>query len=300
MRLLFLAILAMPLAGCGGDQSAYNAGFENAAADETDGNAADSAIVEEPKIWCEVIEERVTEEECQDFQALKDEVRPSPSAVDVPEPMVRDRAYTVTLVIDRSLPPQPPEPLPTGEGNGLATENAVDSMGENAMDAGVADNAVTENASEPADLPPTANEVVAGLPGSDHPFQAKVGRYMSADLIGSGFAIRRLSPSDPLQEIPRGDQGQWKWEVIPQKGGRLELTVNTQAFGVVNGKRKPLGGASTTKSVEVDVSWGDWFRDLLGSIPGMIGLVTAIVVALGALVAAALKLRRDWRHRDKE
>jgi hypothetical protein len=158
----------------------------------------------------------------------------------------------------------------------------------------------SENATDMGEATPSANEVVAALPGADVEFQAKVGRYMSATLDGSGFIIRPLSPQDPLQEVPRGGQARWEWEVVPQKGGDLRLTVTTQAFGIVNGVRKPLGNASTSKSVEVEVSIPDKLHDMLGGVPAWIGLLTGILVAIGAALAAGLKIRKSWRDRDKE
>lgn len=296
MRALALVPILLMIGACSSNEAAENAMNVDETI-ETGVNAADE-VTAAPTIFCPIIEDRATQDECDDFNALNADVRPGPSALDIPQKMVRGRAYTVTLVIDRPLAeaPPPPPPPPTED----MSANAVDEVSdENVVDTVTDENAVAEYAVEPGETPPSANEVVANLPGADVAFQARVGRYMSAELEGLGFAIRPLSPQDPLQEVPRGGQGRWEWEVIPQKGGELQLTVKTQAFGIVNGKRKALGGASTSKSVDVKVSWGDRLRDLLGGIPGWIALITAILAAVGGALAAWLKIRKSWRDRDK-
>lgn len=148
-----------------------------------------------------------------------------------------------------------------------------------------------------ADAPPTANEVVATLPGEDTTFQPQVGRYMTAELTGSGFSIKLMSPAEPMQVIPQGGQGRWQWEVSPTMGGQRRLTVKTQAVGIVDGKPVALGNGDSEHEVAVKVSWPDRIWDAIVAAPAWIKAVTAILVALGALIAAWVPIRKWLKSR---
>ncbi len=186
MRILALSpLLLLGLAGCGSNESLT----ENAS--EVTENGADTTVDTRPKIFCDVIGERTTEEDCEDLRALQMDVRPAPAALDAPAAMTRGKPYEVTLVVDRPEPPAPPPPPPPPPPP-EPDDNAVNLV-DNAVAPEPGDRSSENAVGEPM---PTANEVVAELPGEDHPFRANVGRYMVATLTGSGFAIKLISPED--------------------------------------------------------------------------------------------------------
>jgi hypothetical protein len=217
-----------------------------------------------PRVKCDVIEEMVTEEDCEDAETLAEDVKPGAAALDVPDPMTRGRPSQVTLVIDR---------------RSLAAIHQIETAGKPA----------TEGAAE------TPNQVAGGLPGKDYAFASGVGRFMTASLAGQGFKIRLLSPEDPLQEIARDGQGIWIWEVIPETAGPHILTAKTEAVVVIGGHSHRLGNGMTSKNVRVEVRPIDTVHDFLSTVPDWIKLITAILVAAAALVAAWFGLRKAMR-----
>ena len=300
MRKLALFPIAVVLASCNAEQAADNM---------MDVGVTASANESRPKFPCEAIENMLaTAEDCADLTALQKDVRPGPAALDAPDKMVRGKTYEVTLVIDRPkpAPPPPAPPLPPQTDPG---ENAMDSV-ENVMDS-VSNVAETDtnmsDAIEPAagsrddeTDAPTANEVVAQLPGQDTTFDPQVGRNMTAELTGSGFDIKLISPSKPTQVIPQGGQGRWQWEVKPTMGGQRWLTVKTHAVGIVDGKEVPLGNGGSEHQVAVKVSWPDRIWDALTAAPAWIKAVTAVLVALAALGAAWVPIRKWFRKSPRK
>lgn len=259
---------------------------------------------ESAKVECDVIHERVTQEECDDIRALSKDVREGAAALDVPSPMTRGRKSQVTLVIDR-------RPLREIRKVEIPIENAVETIDLNASETSgnaiaadanaVATNTTEENrvatetaheAGPPAETP---NQVVAQLPGRDYSFGSQVGRYMKATLVGQGFDIRLIAPGDPVQEVAAGGQASWIWEVVPKEEGLRSLTAKTEAVAIVNGRAKPLGGGQTSKTVTVQVRTIDRAWDFLSALPDWLKLIAAVIGAGTLVVLAWVKFRKAAR-----
>ena len=286
MRFLTFLQAALLLASCSGEQ----------AADDTM-NADDALAAEDtrPRFPCEAIENMLaTADDCADLTAMAKEVRPGPAALDAPATMSRGRSYEVTLVLDRPKPPPPPPPPPAPPEPADDASNAMDAVTNDvAPDANMADD--VEPAAGPSNqvaAAPTANEVAAELPGQDTYFPAQVGRYMTATLTGLGFDIKPISPFDGMQEVARGGQGRWQWEVTPTAEGKRRLTVKTQALGKIDGRFIPLGNGDTAQDVDVTVRPWDRFWDWVKEATKGIDALTALFVALGALIVAIKPIRQ--------
>jgi hypothetical protein len=296
MRNLAILPIALLLLSCQDNMAADN----TMAVDETNDTASTGDT--RPKEPCPAIENMLaTAEDCADLTALQSDVKPGPAALDAPAAMVRGKTYEVTLVIDRkkpapSPPPPPPPPPPSPE---PVEMNVMDTVENDTAVMGNMADEIEPAAGPPEDVdaPPTANEVVAELPGEDTSFQPQVGRYMTAELIGSGFNIKLISPAEPIQVIPQGGQGRWQWEVVPTMGGQRRLTVKTQAVGIVDGKPVALGNGGGKHEVAVTVSLRDRVWDALTGAPAWIKALTAILVALGGLIAAWLVIRNRLKNK---
>jgi hypothetical protein len=315
MRATALILILCSLAACNKNAAENAAGADS---EPTENTAAAPA----PKIVCDIVHERVTEEECADLRALREDVRTGAAALDVPNPMTRGKAFEVTLVVDRRPLPDITKAEEASDNAAVAEPNAVE-MNATDMNATAADmNAVDTNVTNAAEAtnnaatqePPTnpshaseapgepaaetPNQVVAQLPGEDHFFHSRVGRYMTAKLVGEGFETKLIEPSDPLQEIAAGGQGTWIWEVKPTEGGTHTLTAIIEAVGKIQGRAVPLGNGRTSKTISVQVRPMDRFWDFLVAAPAWLKALAALLVAFGILLGAWFGLRRQWRNRD--
>ena len=308
MRRLVIAATLFA-AACSANESADNAiEVENLTAENVVAEGA-----ERPKVECDVIGERVTQEECDDIRALSRDVKTGAAALNVPDPMTRGRRSQVTLVVDRRPLPEirrieavPENVMDTVEVsdtsdviedvNAVASEddfNAVASMEISEPDPS------PSAAEDDAPAAETPNQVVGQLPGTDYSFPSQVGRYMKAGLAGQGFEIRLISPESPVQEIPAGGQGTWMWEVVPREGGEHTLTARTEAVAIVNGQPKPLGNGQTSKTVNVDVRNLDRAWDFLSALPDWFKLIAGVLGAATLVVVALVKLRKAARGDSK-
>lgn len=311
MRFSGLLLAAVCVASC----------HPNDAADNTmnaDAVTANLAVDDAPRIFCEAVRKRVTQEQCADLTMLKNDVRTGAAALNVPSPMTRGRPSEVTLVVDRRLlreieAAEDLNFLPGDTGDGaVEPDNAVDAVDQDPDD--VPDGNAVENAVEP--VPPdgqmttaagpdedpamqTPNQVVAELPGEDHAFYARVGQYMKATLIGNGFDIRLIGPPGGVHEIPADGQGTWTWEVTPRGEGQLTLTALTEAVGKVDGIAVPLGNGRASKTVTVEVRTVDRILDWVLALPVWLKALASVVAAAAGLLGAWLGLRSRWRNRDK-
>ena len=304
-RLLLLAPLF--LAACGGPPPGENATDTVAVDENLSGDPAGESPA--PRVFCDVIKERVTTEDCEDLRALRGDVRTGAAALDVPDPMTRGRTSEVTLTVDRrplrqiekldSVSEGPAgedhSPRNGGEPADPASVNAVEEL-PTTTDSG--DSSAAPDDNDPGALTP--NQVAAELPGTDHAFRSRVGRYMKATLVGQGFKIRLISPDSPIQEIAAGGQGTWIWEVMPEQDGNRTLTARTEAVGLVNGRTVPLGDGRTSKTIRVEVRAVDQAWDFLTALPGWFKLLTTVLGAAAALLLAWLQLRKHWRNRDQK
>ena len=82
MRVSALLLAACCLASCGDNEAADNMmNVDDVAASNVDSG--------EPRVFCEAVRERVTEDECTDLTALKEDVRTGAAALNAPKTMTR-------------------------------------------------------------------------------------------------------------------------------------------------------------------------------------------------------------------
>jgi hypothetical protein len=131
------------------------------------------------------------------------------------------------------------------------------------------------------------------------PVPMKVGRYMSAKLSGEGFKIEPQGPED--QDLFLATDARWSWRVtaLPAATHRLVLTTYVQTPETAGGPLKPMWTRSKTVEVEVSVSPGEWWKQLMSSVgdwakttQGTIISLTALVAAIAGLIAAVRALFR--------
>lgn len=262
-------------------------------------------------VYCPAVEARVSPADCEDLTRADSEVRPGAAAFSFPDPMRRGETFDVHLVIDRR---SPREIRIIEEAMATATDSlnsSVDDSAGNSSESGEGDPAA--NSSMPGgetppagnlsdgteDSAPTPGQVVDPLKGKTERFFPKVGRHMRAELVGQGFDI--VAKSDPSQDIPLGGNATWIWSVTARKGGLQPLTLITVVEGLADGRRFVLARSPTVRTVTVEVSWRDWLWDTLVEAPDWIKALTAVIVALGGLLAAWRAMPRFRRRReDKE
>jgi hypothetical protein len=125
----------------------------------------------------------------------------------------------------------------------------------------------------------------------------KVGRYMTAKLDGEGFKIEAQGAAD--QDLFLSSDAHWSWHVTAQAAAthRLILTTYVQTPQSAGGALKPMWTKSRTVEVSVVVPRAERWREGMASIgdwakttQGMIVSITALIVALGGLIAAARAL----------
>lgn len=252
-------------------------------------------------IYCPAVEQRVSAADCEDLTRADSEVRSGAAAFNVPDPMRRGEAFEVHLVVDRRSPREiriVEEPLADAPGDMNLMSEGPDPDSGNASaansaspDGGPSDNMASSTGEDPA---PTPAQIVEPLPGSAERFFPPVGRHMRAELIGQGFEI--VAQTEGSQQIPLGGSAQWQWQVTARKGGAQPLTLVTVVEGVANGRRFVLARSAKVRTVTIEVSLRDKIWDGLAEAPGWIKAVTAILVALGALLTAWYALPW-WRRR---
>lgn len=291
--LIALLLCTAGLAGCGGaaDEAAQNVSTDMIVADN--GAATDVPASRTELVFCDLVKQRIARTDCEDLQAINEDVRQGTAAVNVPNPMTRDRTETVTLVVDRRAPSVIED-----------IEGAADES--EALDAGTADaNMTTTDAidpgtiatadegpsgapgSDPDDRPaPTPSQVLEDLPGTTKSFVPKVGRFMTATLGGDGFDITALTPAS--QEVPDGGNQTWAWSVTPREGGAKTLLLKTIVEGEVGGKRYLLQNTGTPKQVTVNVTTMGQIKDTLDILPGWMKSIEAALIALAGVIAAAV------------
>lgn len=127
----------------------------------------------------------------------------------------------------------------------------------------------------------------------------KIGRSMSAELTGSGFAI--APQGEQLRDLGAGSRAAWSWDLTALEAGErtLYLTVKAKAIDR-DGRPTDLDLYEARRSVNVGVTTGQRLNDLgnilrdlfktwegaLVALAALIGAITSIVWAVRKLIAA--------------
>jgi hypothetical protein len=245
-------------------------------------------------IFCAEVQRRLSQQDCDDLTSVAAAARDGVAAFNVP-PMERGKATTLQLAISFA----PPEAERSAVG---AAAGAPDDSGGNA-DQGSVDEDSSSGGLPPdnqpvagASNPETPEDIVARLPGEVESYKPVVGRFMRATLIGEGFEIKPLS--EESQEVFNNGSTTWEWAVTPLKAEQHVLTLKTVVEGVTaEGKRFALRSTTRTRNVDVGLNWVDRVRDYIDDTPSWIKAITAIVLALSALVGAFKGLRALFRNK---
>lgn len=304
-RQLGLFVLLLILSSCGPSGSETADNTMNSPEHRTANEAP--RIRSGPVAFCDVVKRRISVADCEDLRAIRAEITRGGAALNAPDPMRRGKTVEVTLIVDR----RPRElieqidAMRTSDSRADALENQAEAaedpgntveVGNMAEDAGGngnmrrGDNAASNSIDTSS---PTPTAIVSEMEGTPQAFAPKVGRFMSADLIGHGFEIKSLTPRS--QEIPDEGQATWSWEVTARKEGRLTLTARTIVEGEVEGERYPLGDTQTSKTVLVEVTGWDRWWDFIDQLPGWLKKLTAVLTALAALIAGWFAVRAALR-----
>lgn len=263
------------------------------------------------EVWCEVLEQEVPRKDCEQLSKIA-EVTDGSAALNVPDPMNRGDRIDVKLIVDRRTP-QVIEQLDAmaienvsasgnemenaAHSNASGDEGPIPSEGDtpSPVDVGNLQDPVTEPVEpEPsASQNPTPKQQAGKMPGTTESFDLKVGRQMRAELTGQGFEINPMSPA--VQQIPKGDQASWTWEVIALQGGPKTLTVRTVVEASVNGRTYRLRQTEYHKTVQVGVSLWDRIKDWLRELPESLQLISAALTALAGVAGAWWLVKRNWR-----
>ena len=300
MRRLSIILIAFALlAGC--EPSSQDQAAEPT---EAEVNASASAPRTVTLVHCGVVERQVSREDCDELTAIKQSVRTGVAAFNVPSPMTRGEAKTITLVVDR----RPPDEIKIAEAsaaNDVANVDATLNADANVTDMNAVDmNAVDTNEVTPGPEPggnasssaPTPRQIVDPMEGRTEQFEPLVGRLIRADLSGDGFRIRALTEAS--QEIPPDERRIWRWEVIPDQAGTRWLVLRTVVEGEVGGKHYEIAGTPTTKSVEVQVSWGGRIADWFDAAVSWLNRTKILLLALAGALGAVWTVRRVWRGKN--
>lgn len=262
VRRAILAVVLIVLAACGQTTSVDTSRSQSTASTS---NAAVSSV------FCDEIGRRVAQADCDDMVRVAKGAETGEAAFNAPGPMRRGDGATLQLAISYA-----PEETP-----------------DTATDTAVTTNTTTTTGVDSAH--PTPAQTVGVLPGETHAFTPLVGRFMHAELTGAGFDIRALSPAQ--QEVTRDGVTTWTWSVKARQGGEQPLTLTTVVVGCLQGGECiPLRTTTHNYTVKVHISTIDTIRDTLMALPDWIKLITAVLVALTALITAWFGLRRAFRR----
>jgi hypothetical protein len=272
--------LALALAACG--QASEAPGMDAA----TEAPAPSVSAAQNDTEYCGEVGRRVSVEDCQVFARLADDATAGAAAFNAPNPMKRGEVHTLQLAISFA---ETPEEIAARERAAAAEAERLEREA----------NSEQEPAQEPSSaatepLPPTPAETVDPLQGETVQFAPLVGRFMRAELVGSGFEITALSPAS--QEVLEDSVTTWNWRVKALEGGARSLTLRTVVEGCsAEGVCYPLRSTSHNYEVDVRVGFTGQVQDFLGTLPNWLKLISAVLVALAGLVAAVFGLRNAFR-----
>lgn len=309
-----LAATVLALAACGQTPTTEDVAEAPATeeAGETPGGTTDAALEPAYPI-CPEIQRRVPPQECEDFTQLARQAEAGVAAFNAPDPMQRGEAHTLQLAISFAPTPEEIAAREAVERARAEAEERVDSMtAEQAPTASVDSGALAQRDGEPVPpdaaaepqppppappppLPPTPEEVVDPLQGETVQYEPLVGRFMRAELTGTGFEITALSEAS--QEVLPQSVTTWNWRVVAREGGRRTLTLRTVVEGC-NADRSqcyPLRSTSQNYDVTVQVGPIGQVRDFLMAAPDWLRLVAGVLTALAVLIGAWFGLRNAFR-----
>jgi hypothetical protein len=247
---------------------------------------------------CPEVGRRLTKQDCDDLTGVANSARAGVAAFNAPDTMVRDKPVVLELAVGLPQPESPPaapdEMALADEANSAALNETGSNVSEDE------DTNVTEAnrprvhhrayAAKPA-KPQTPEDVVGELPGKIVSYSPVVGRFMRATLTGAGFTIKPLSSES--QEVFRDSQTVWQWEVTALKPDPHILTLTTVVEGVTqDGKHYPLRSTTRSQSVKIERTVWQKIWDTIDIIPDRLKAITAVIVALTALVTAVIALRK--------
>ena len=305
-------LVLLLLSGCNNrENSAAVDASENVSAETSDTTPAPAASA--GLVPCPEVGRRLTQQDCDDLTGIANTARAGVAAFNAPEVMVRDKPVVLELAVGLPQPESPPaapdENATANEANPVVSNeaSAADSndIGANAVDD---DNANVAEANRPRahhhatalarpsepPKPQTPQDIVGELPGKVVSYSPVVGRFMRATLTGAGFTIKPLSP--PSQEVFRDSQTVWQWEVTALKPDPHILTLTTVVEGVTqDGTHYPLRSTTRSQSVKIERTLGQKVWDAVDIIPDRLKAITAVIVALTALVTAIIALRKLFR-----
>lgn len=297
-NIAFIAAFACLLVGCG-QQAAY----EEA--------PAGSEVVEagEELVFCEEIERRVAAADCAYFTELANRAEAGVAAFNAPGHMTRGESVTISLAIGYPPPPPPPEPAATveetpadevvAEETPAAAEQEPAPAADDVVPGGDQEQTRTTEAEPPPPPPPplTPAEAVEDLPGETVEYTPLIGRFMRAELShDGGFEVTQMSPAS--QEVIPGDVTIWTWRVRAREDGVRRLELKTVVEGCSDEARTTCYPLVTTRQVydvNITIGWLGRVQDTLTALPDWIKLVTAVVVALTALIGAVFGMRNAFR-----
>jgi len=301
-------LVLLLLSGCNKNESTAAIDASGNASAETN-DTAPAPAASAGLVPCPEVGRRLTQQDCDDLTGVANNARAGVAAFNAPDVMVRDKPVVLELAV--GLPP--PESLPAASEETAPANEASPDLSNEAGDTGSNvsedDNANVTDANRPRlhhrahasvikpPEPPkvqTPQEIVGELPGKVVSYSPVVGRFMRATLTGAGFTIKPLSP--PSQEVFRDSQTVWQWEVTALKPDPHILTLTTVVEGVTqDGTHYPLRSTTRIQSVKIERTMGQKIWDAIDIIPDRLKAITAVIVALTALLAAVIALRKLFR-----
>lgn len=285
-------IAVLLLTGCGGGSKTKAENKSDAIEPATNASTNMSA---QPSVDCAAVEKRVSVEDCEVFKRDDAGLRTGVAAFNAPDPMRRGDTTQVTLVIDRRSPREirviegpRPEDVSRSDPN-------LETAGPNNCPHPEPPAAAAAAGGGSAPTPAQALEEAGG---TVHQFYPCVGRHMKAELFKhDGLEVVPLTPAQ--QDIPLHGNATWRWDVTALEGGAQSLTLVIVAEGGPGppDQRLPLARwPPIVRRINVEVSWNDRLLDGVKAAPVWLQALTAVVVALGALLTALYALPR-WRRR---
>ncbi|MXO59512.1 hypothetical protein GRI89_08155 [Altererythrobacter salegens] len=253
--------------------------------------AAEDAVAEVEGDYCDAISDYATAEDCADFQKQADRQTEGTASFNAPNPIKRNDSFTVWLAVAANPPPASrgteatDTKEPTPDPRDAATDEAESPRGDPQP---IAD-------PEPAlAVAPRPGEIIAKMPGRPKEFTVTVGERVKAVLQGDE-AFQIEAKSEPVQRVHLGSpypSTMWRWEVTALRGGDHTMTITTVAQAIDReGNYHDLTPTSESLSFQVQVTPLQKIEEGVKGAPTWIKAVTAIFVALAALIAAIKSVR---------
>ncbi|MBL8543210.1 MAG: hypothetical protein JNJ63_05330 [Hyphomonadaceae bacterium] len=286
-----VAALVLALAACGQapEQAAEEA--PGASMSETSSDTPEAAP------FCAEVGRRVSPADCADLGQLAATAEAGAAAFNAPDPMQRGDIHTLQLAISYA-PPAPSESAAATDPGSETSTAELNNAGSvtDQLSGGCRFNPETgqSECSAPSPAPATPEEIVDPLQGETVQFTPLVGRFMRAELIGTGFEITPLTPAS--QEVLHDSVTTWSWRVVAQEGGQRTLTLRTVVEGcTADGQCYPLRSTSQNYDVHVTVGLLGQAQDVLTAAPTWLRLLAGVLTALAVLVGAWFGLRSAFR-----